>query len=78
MTAFLPITSPLSLAEYIFFYFFEYRKLLIQQISKTPIIEITKYIMVDFMKIFTIDAIIIPIKPIIKNEPNLVKSFLVV
>ena len=46
--------------------------------TKTPMIEITKYIIVDFMKIFTIDAIIIPNKPIIKKEPIFVKSFFVV
>ena len=44
----------------------------------TPKIEITKYIMDDFIKIFTIEAIIIPINPIIKNDPILVKSLLVV
>ena len=32
----------------------------------------------DFIKIFTNDAIIIPKRPIIKNEPNLVRSRLVV
>ena len=45
---------------------------------KTPRIEITKYIIGDFIKILTIDAIIIPIRPIIKNDPNFVKSLLVV
>ena len=45
---------------------------------KTPNIEITKYIIEDFIKIFTNDAIIIPNKPIIKNDPSFVKSFLVV
>ena len=45
---------------------------------KTPKIEITKYIIEDFRKIFTNDAIIIPIKPIIKKDPNFVKSLLVV
>ena len=32
----------------------------------------------DFINILTIDAIIIPINPIIKKEPNFVKSLLVV
>ena len=32
----------------------------------------------DFKNIFTSEAIIIPIKPIIKKDPNLVKSLLVV
>ena len=45
---------------------------------KTPIIEITKYIMLDFKKMFTIDAMIIPINPIIKKDPSFVKSLLVV
>ena len=40
--------------------------------------EITKYIMLDLRKIFTNDAIIIPIKPINKKEPSLVKSLFVV
>ena len=48
-------------------------------IQKTlPKIEITKYIIEDFIKIFTIEAIIMPIRPIIKKEPNFVKSLLVV
>ena len=37
-----------------------------------------EYIIEDFKKIFTNDAIIIPIKPIIKKDPNFVKSLLVV
>ena len=45
---------------------------------KTPIIEIAKYIIEDFKNILTIEAIIIPIKPIIKKDPNFVKSLLVV
>ena len=44
----------------------------------TPSIEITKYIIEDFRKILTTDAIIIPFKPIIKNDPSFVKSLLVV
>ena len=32
----------------------------------------------DFIKIFTSEAIIIPKRPIIKKDPNLVKSLLVV
>ena len=46
--------------------------------EKTPIIDITKYIIEDFINIFTIDAIIIPKSPIIKKEPNFVRSLLVV
>ena len=34
--------------------------------------------MEDFMNILTMDAIIMPIKPIIRNEPNLVRSLFVV
>ena len=45
---------------------------------KTPNIEITKYIIDDFINILTTEAIIIPINPIIKKEPNLVKSLFVV
>jgi hypothetical protein len=44
----------------------------------TPIIDIAKYIIEDFKNILTKEAIIIPISPIIKNDPNLVKSLLVV
>ena len=40
--------------------------------------EMTKYIIENFIKIFTIEAIIIPINPIIKKDPNFVKSLLVV
>jgi FtsH-binding integral membrane protein len=46
--------------------------------TKTPIIDIAKYIIDDFRNIFTTDAIIIPIKPIIKKDPILVKSLFVV
>jgi hypothetical protein len=44
----------------------------------SPKTEITKYIIDYFMKMLTNEAIIIPINPIIKNEPNFVKSLLVV
>ena len=40
--------------------------------------EITKYIIGDFIKMFTREAIIIPINPIIKKDPSLVKSLFVV
>ena len=75
--AFLPDISTVSEAEYIFLIFCVSYAVRPTKI-KTPKIEITKYIIADFKKIFTNEAIIIPIKPIIKNEPNLVKSLLVV
>ena len=77
ITAFFPTNSPESLATYIFLIFCVSYAVNPTKI-KTPIIEIAKYIIDDFRKIFTSEAIIIPIKPIIKNEPNLVKSLLVV
>ncbi len=46
--------------------------------NKKPIIEIAKYIIDDLRNILTIDAIIIPINPIIRKDPILVKSLLVV
>ena len=75
--AFLPDTSTVSFAEYIFLIFWVSYAVKPTKI-KTPKIEITKYIIVDFKNIFTKEAIIIPIKPIIKNEPSFVKSLLVV
>ena len=46
--------------------------------TKTPTQEMIKCIAELFIKMFTILARIIPIKPMIKKEPNLVKSLLVV
>ena len=46
--------------------------------TKTPTQEMTKCIAELFIKMFTILARMIPIKPMIKKEPNLVKSLLVV
>ena len=45
---------------------------------KTPKIEITKSIIEDLINILTTDATIIPIRPIIKKDPNFVRSLLVV
>ena len=75
--AFLPIISPLSDATYIFLIFCVSYAVRPTKIN-TPSIEITKYIIDDFRKIFTNEAIIIPINPIIKKDPNFVKSLLVV
>ena len=77
ITAFLPINSPESLATSIFLIFCVSYAVNPTNIS-TPKIEITKYIIDDFMKIFTNEAMIIPINPIIKKEPNFVKSLFVV
>ena len=46
--------------------------------TKTPIIEITKYVFSEPIKILTTEAMIIPNKPIMQKEPNFVKSFFVV
>ena len=75
--AFLPDISTVSEAEYIFLIFCVSYAVKPTKI-KTPNIEITKCIIVDFKKIFTSEAIIIPISPIIKKEPSLVRSLLVV
>ena len=77
MTAFLPITSPESEATYMFLIFCVSYAVSPTKI-RTPIIEIAKYIIDDFKNILTKDAIIMPIKPIIKNDPSFVKSLLVV
>ena len=77
ITAFLPINSPLSEAAYMFLIFCVSYAVKPTN-TKTPIIDIAKYIIDDFKNIFTIDAIIIPIKPIIKKDPILVKSLFVV
>ena len=45
--------------------------------TRTPIIEIANSRAELFKKIFTIEAIRIAIKPIIKKDPKAVKSFLV-
>ena len=75
--AFLPEISTVSLAEYMFFIFWVSYAVKPTNI-KTPKMETMKYIIADFKNIFTSDAMIIPIRPIIKKEPNLVKSLLVV
>ena len=75
--AFLPITSPLSEATYIFFIFWVSYAVSPTKI-KTPSIDITKYIIDDFRNIFTKEAMIIPINPIIKKDPNFVRSLFVV
>ena len=77
ITAFLPINSPVSLAEYMFLIFCVSYAVRPTKI-KTPKIEITKYIIDDFRNMLTTEAIIIPINPIIKKEPSFVKSLLVV
>ena len=77
ITAFFPINSPESDAVYIFLIFWVSYAVKPTNI-KTPKIDITKYIIEDFIKILTIDAIIIPINPIIKKDPNFVRSLLVV
>ena len=77
ITAFLPTNSLESFATYIFLIFCVSYAVSPTKI-KTPIIDISKYKIDYFKKILTSEAMIIPIKPIIKNEPNLVKSLLVV
>ena len=46
--------------------------------NETPKIDMIKYIIPDCKNRFTKEAIIIPIKPINKNEPNFVRSLFVV
>ena len=46
--------------------------------KKLSKIDMTKNIILDFIKILTMDAIIIPMRPIIKKDPNFVRSLLVV
>ena len=58
-------------------YLVEPKKTLFSKI-KTPRIDIIQYIIGDFINILTTEAIIIPINPIIKNDPNLVRSLFVV
>ena len=77
ITAFFPTNSPESLATYMFLIFWVSYAVSPTKI-KTPIIYIAKYIIDDFRKIFTNEAIMIPINPIIRKDPNLVRSLLVV
>ena len=77
ITAFLPINSPLSDTAYMFLIFCVSYAVKPTN-TKTPIIDIAKYIIDDLRNMFTTDAIIIPIKPIIKKDPILVKSLFVV
>ena len=77
MIAFFAATSPLSYAIYIFLIFCVSYAVRPTKIY-TPRIDIPKYRAGDCINIFTIEAMIIPIKPINKKEPKPVRSRFVV
>ena len=77
MIVFLAITSLPSASKYIDFIFCVSYAVSPTKTS-TPSTEITKWRADDAMKIFTMLAIMMPIRPIIKNDPMPERSFFVV